>query len=177
MRARLRVTISIVVIGLALVTASQLNAGFASTSSITPGTFAPEIYLLYPARASISISVLNGSALLVVAPLDDNISTGPPIVNVSVSHRDTVIFSVRNRGYYSIKFETTSGTVPEVTYTIAENGAPADLILYGGILAVIGVASTVFEIILERLRGRDTRAPCSAHLERQVHDKLAFHLG
>ncbi len=152
MNARSRLAVSIFLIGLALITAAQLTPGFVSRNSTPTGSTFPATYFLFPTRISISISELNGSAQLLVAPLYSSQHTGPPVVNTTVTYGDSVIFSIGSRGYYSVEFEPETGSPTTVTYTVVEGGVPSDLEFFGAAIVILGIALAIAWTMEQRLR-------------------------
>src|SRR5579863_3868186 len=91
------------VIGLGLLIGAQLTPGETFSSSRPAGSLQPDIYFLVPTIASVSISSLNGTATLVIAQLEGDLSNST-VVNASVVQKDILTFSVPARGYYAIDF-------------------------------------------------------------------------
>ena len=156
MKIKTRAVIAVAIVGMGLLLGSQLTAG--GTAGVTnptpeaPPNITPSIYLLIPTTVSISVSSLNGSAYLIVAQLSGNLTSLPPIVNVSVIQKDIVTFTIPARGYYEVEFLTTAGTAPAVTFALTEAGGPPDQTLFGATVFVAGLAGVALVSAFSRRR-------------------------
>lgn len=144
MRVGLRLGVSVLIVGLALIVAAELTPGATIVNQTTIGSEIPGTFFLAPSPVSISISSLNGSAMLVVSPLGYNVSELSPIVNISVVSKDIVTFQVPARGYYDVGFESVSGSSGSVSYSVSEGGVPQDLVYGGALIAVAGAVVSGF---------------------------------
>lgn len=146
---------AVAIVGMGLLIGSQLTGGAtASTTSsaAAPPNISPSIYLFIPTTASISVASLNGSAHLIVSQLNANLTSLPPIVNVSVVQKDIVTFPIPTRGYYEVEFLTSAGTAPAVTYSLTEGGMPPDQALFGAAVFVVGLAGVALLSVFTRRR-------------------------
>jgi hypothetical protein len=144
---------AVAIVGMGLLIGSQLTGGgTAGTSSPAkaPPNISPSIYLLIPTTVSISVASLNGSAHLIVSQLNANLTSLPPIVNVSVVQKDIVTFSISARGYYEIEFLTSAGTAPAVTYSLTEGGMPPDQASFGAAVFGVGLAGMALSVFTRR---------------------------
>jgi hypothetical protein len=155
LKIKTRAVIAVAIVGLGLLIGSQITAG--GTEGVTspseaPPNISPSIYLLIPTTVSVSVASLNGSALLIVAQMTGNLTSLPPIVNVSVIQKDIVTFSIPTRGYYEVEFLTNAGTAPAVTYSLTEGGAPPDQTLFGTVVFIAGLAGVALVSAFSRRR-------------------------
>lgn len=146
---------AVAIVGFGLLIGSQLTGGgTAGTTSPAeaPPNISPSIYLLVPTTASVSVASLNGSSFLIVSQLNANLTSLPPIVNVSVVQKDIVTFAIPTRGYYEIGFLTRAGTAPAVTYSLTEGGTPPDQALFGAAVFVVGLTGVALLSVFARRR-------------------------
>jgi hypothetical protein len=144
--------LSLLVVGVALVVGAEITPATSVTNAPSSGLVVSGTYFLVPTTISISISSLNSSAHLIVAPLGNDLSVGQALVNVSVVSKDIVTFPATVRGYYVVEFESVSSAPISAGYTISEGGVPADLVLYGAILAVFGGAALSYSLLIDGRR-------------------------
>ncbi|MDG6919378.1 MAG: hypothetical protein JRN56_03290 [Nitrososphaerota archaeon] len=152
--------VALAVIGLGLVIGAQLTPGENLGSNRPAGSLQPDIYFLIPTTASVSISVLNGTATLIVAQLAGDLSNST-VVSVPVVEKDIVTFSVPARGYYAVDFLGANGHPAAVTYTMSEGGRPLDVTLAGSAVLAIGLIG----IGLSAVVGRRKPKPCGGSME------------
>ena len=161
---------SIAIVGVGLLIGSQLTGGgTAGVTSIAeaPPYVTPNVFLLIPATVSISISSLNGSAYLIVAPLTGNVTSMTPLVNVSVVQKDIVTFTIPTRAYYDVGLLTSNGSVPAYYATLTEGGMPPDQTLYGATLLIFGFVGVALVFVLTRRRLAS--APMGSKKQPQSH--------
>ena len=152
---RTRALMAVAIVGVGLLIGSQLTGGgTAGTTSLAeaPPNISPSIYLLIPTTVSVSVASLNGSASLIVSQLNANLTSLPPLVNVSVVQKDIVTFTIPARGYYEVEFLTRAGTAPAVTYSLTEGGTPPDQTLFGAAVFVVGLAGVALVSAFTRRR-------------------------
>jgi hypothetical protein len=154
MNIKLRISIIILVLGIViLIVGFQTPSISTSANSISGLTAsdASQTYFFQPMNVAISISSLQGSAILLVQPLNENTSPGAPVVNVSVVALDIVTFSIPTRGYYSVVFAYSNGTSVAASYVLTESGVPPDTITAGTVLTTVGaVLCVIFFIASQR---------------------------
>jgi hypothetical protein len=141
MNLKLRFAILIFVTGIAILVAGfQIPLTSTSANSISglSASSASQTYFFQPVNIAISISQLQGSAILLVQPVSYDASFGVPIVNVSVVSLDIVTFSISQRGYYALTFLYSNGTSAAASYVINESGVPQDMVNFGVILTGMG---------------------------------------
>ncbi|HYA56341.1 MAG TPA: hypothetical protein VED22_06030 [Nitrososphaerales archaeon] len=158
MKIRTRSLLVLFVIGLGLVIGAQITPGATSTSSRPPNVSQPDIYFLIPTTASIGISTLNGTASLIVSQINGDLTSAPPIVNVSVVQKDIVTFVVPTRGYYSVEFLERNGIPAAVTYSLTIGGQPFDATLAGAIVLVVGLVGVTLTAVMDRRRSNTQNA-------------------
>ncbi len=151
MRLAVRVALLVLVTGLGIIAAALHTPAQSATqpsTALTPAAYTsfPEdyAYFLHPGEASISVSKLNASARLVVLPLNGELETGNPIVNVSVTEKDIVVFTVPFRGFYMVEFIPADNQTLLVSYVVYQRGPPLDMLYAGSGLLVVGSALTMY---------------------------------
>ena len=149
MKLKIRAMVVLAVIGLGLLTGAQLIPGETLVSNHPAVTIQPDIYILTPTTASISISTLNGTAAMVVAQLAGDLSN-TTIVNVTVVQKDIVTFGIPARGYYAVSFLRANGSPAAVIYTLSEAGQPFDVTLAGAVVLVVGLVGVALSAFASR---------------------------
>ncbi len=87
---------------------------------------------------TVTLSSFNGSALFTVSPVGPNLSPLTPIVNVTVTAKETVAFSVPARGFYQMELSGQPAATPDYAISVIQSGVPLDTLLAGVVLVAIG---------------------------------------
>jgi len=137
-----RITWLVVVIGLALMTSSLLIP-FRNEEGYLPVN-TPQLDFFLPASTSLTLASFNGSAKLVISPVDSSLNPGVPIVNITVHPKESVSFDVPARGFYQIVLVGPPGSTQNISYLLFQSGIPLDILSAGIFLVIVGGSAEAY---------------------------------